>query len=87
MWEGAEFPFPPYFSSQTSAQVSLARLWTETLLKWDFHFSTHSAGMRRKVKKSPMMLSMVTQRLTRTEPGPAFPIQNAAIPSCLPLPI
>lgn len=27
-WEGAAFPFPPYFSSQTSAWVSLARLWT-----------------------------------------------------------
>lgn len=28
MWEGGAFPFPPYFSSQTSAQASLARLWT-----------------------------------------------------------
>lgn len=88
---GAAFPFPPYFSSQTSAQVSLARLWTLLATgnspKMGLSLFYSLCWYEKKGQKIPMMLSMVTQRLTGTEPGPAFSIQNVTIPSCLPFPV
>lgn len=82
MWEGTAFPFPLHWSSQTSAYVSLARLW-----KLPATSSRHSAGMKRKVRKSPGMASVVTQQLSGAESGPALLILNVTILSCSPLPI